>query len=126
MAVYDLEEQEQIDEFKAWWNQYRNIVTLLVVAVLLTLTGMQGCAIIRTGKRSRRARFTCRCRPRPPVTTLRNAVHRSRHHRQISTHHLRLIRCARCGQGSVRQWRQDGRANAPAVGHREWPRRGNA
>jgi len=42
MAVYDLEEQEQIDEFKAWWNQYRNIVTLLVVAVLLTLTGMQG------------------------------------------------------------------------------------
>jgi len=35
MAVYDLEEQEQISELKAWWARYGNAVTagLLVAAV---------------------------------------------------------------------------------------------
>lgn len=35
MAVYDLEEQEQISELKAWWARYGNLVTtlLLVAAV---------------------------------------------------------------------------------------------
>ena len=26
MATYDLEEQEQIAELKAWWKQYGNLV----------------------------------------------------------------------------------------------------
>lgn len=39
MAVYDLEEQEQIDELKAWWKQYRSLVLLVVVAVAVTLGG---------------------------------------------------------------------------------------
>jgi predicted negative regulator of RcsB-dependent stress response len=42
MAVYDLEEQEQIDEIKAWWKQYRAIVIGVVVAVALTVGGMRG------------------------------------------------------------------------------------
>ena len=42
MAVYDLEEQEQIDEIKAWWKQYRNLVLLVVVAAALTVGGSQG------------------------------------------------------------------------------------
>ena len=35
MAAYDLEEQEQISELKAWWARYGNLVTtlLLVAAV---------------------------------------------------------------------------------------------
>ncbi|MDR2093336.1 MAG: tetratricopeptide repeat protein [Azoarcus sp.] len=35
MAVYDLEEQEQIAQIKAWWEQYgnRTIVVLLAVAI---------------------------------------------------------------------------------------------
>ena len=38
MAVYDLEEQEQISELKAWWAQYGNfIVTLAVVAALASV-----------------------------------------------------------------------------------------
>lgn len=39
MAVYDLEEQEQIDELKAWWNTYGNFVTAIVVAISLAVVG---------------------------------------------------------------------------------------
>ena len=42
MAVYDLEEQEQIDEFKAWWKQYRKLVLLVVIAVAVTVGAIQG------------------------------------------------------------------------------------
>ncbi len=42
MAVYDLEEQEQIDEFKAWWKQYRQLVLLVVVVAAVTVGGLQG------------------------------------------------------------------------------------
>ena len=31
--MYDLEEQEQIDELKAWWKQYGRLVVAVVVAV---------------------------------------------------------------------------------------------
>jgi len=41
MAVYDLEEQEQIDELKTWWKQYGNLVTAFVVAVALSVVGWQ-------------------------------------------------------------------------------------
>ena len=40
--AYDLEEQEQIDEFKAWWKTYGNIVLLVVAVVLFTFSGIQG------------------------------------------------------------------------------------
>jgi predicted negative regulator of RcsB-dependent stress response len=42
MAVYDLEEQEQIDEIKAWWKQYGGLVLLVAVVALLTVAGMRG------------------------------------------------------------------------------------
>ena len=42
MAVYDLEEQEQIDEIKAWWKQHGNLVILVAVAALLTVAGIRG------------------------------------------------------------------------------------
>lgn len=42
MAVYDLEEQEQLDEMKAWWTQYRNLVLLVVVAATVTVSAIQG------------------------------------------------------------------------------------
>lgn len=41
MAVYDLEEQEQLDELKTWWKQYGNLVTALVVAVALAMAAWQ-------------------------------------------------------------------------------------
>jgi predicted negative regulator of RcsB-dependent stress response len=41
MAVYDLEEQEQLSELKAWWNQYGNLVTALAVAAALASVGWQ-------------------------------------------------------------------------------------
>ncbi len=41
MAVYDLEEQEQLDELKTWWKQYGNLVTAFVVVVALGAVGWQ-------------------------------------------------------------------------------------
>ena len=42
MAVYDLEEQEQLDELKSWWQQYRKLVLLAVIAAAVTASGIQG------------------------------------------------------------------------------------
>lgn len=40
--AYDLEEQEQLDELKAWWQQYGNFVLLVVVAAALSVAAIQG------------------------------------------------------------------------------------
>ena len=40
--AYDLEEQEQIDELKAWWNQYGRLVIAATTAALLTMAAFQG------------------------------------------------------------------------------------
>jgi predicted negative regulator of RcsB-dependent stress response len=40
--AYDLEEQEQLDEFKAWWNKNGKLVTRLVVAAVVAYGGWQG------------------------------------------------------------------------------------
>lgn len=42
MAVYDLEEQEQLDELKTWWKQYGNLVTNVLLIVALALVAWQG------------------------------------------------------------------------------------
>jgi len=36
MAVYDLQEQEQIDALKAWWKHYRKLILLAVIVGALT------------------------------------------------------------------------------------------
>ena len=40
--AYDLEEQEQISEIKAWWEQYGGTITTVVTVALLSVTGWQG------------------------------------------------------------------------------------
>ena len=42
MAVYDLEEQEQIDELKTWWKQYGNLVTGALTIAAVLAVGWQG------------------------------------------------------------------------------------
>ena len=42
MAAYDLEEQEQLAEIKAWWKQYGNLVTGIVIAASLGVLAWQG------------------------------------------------------------------------------------
>src|SRR5256885_287039 len=41
MAVYDLEEQEQLEELKTWWKQHGNLVTSVMLAVAVALAGWQ-------------------------------------------------------------------------------------
>jgi predicted negative regulator of RcsB-dependent stress response len=40
--AYDLEEQEQLATLKAWWKQYGNLVTWLLIAALAGYTGWSG------------------------------------------------------------------------------------
>lgn len=42
MAAYDLEEQEQLAELKAWWKQYGNLVTGIVIAASIGVLAWQG------------------------------------------------------------------------------------
>lgn len=40
--AYDLQEQEQIDEIKAWWKDYGRLVILAAALVVLVIGGFQG------------------------------------------------------------------------------------
>jgi predicted negative regulator of RcsB-dependent stress response len=40
--AYDLEEQEQLATLKAWWKQYGNLVTWLVIAALAAYSSWTG------------------------------------------------------------------------------------
>jgi predicted negative regulator of RcsB-dependent stress response len=40
--AYDLQEQEQLEELKAWWKDYGRLVILAVVAVAVVFAGFQG------------------------------------------------------------------------------------
>ena len=42
MAAYDLEEQEQLAEIKAWWKQYGNLLTNVLLAAVLAVAAWQG------------------------------------------------------------------------------------
>jgi len=42
MATYDLEEQEKIDELKAWWNAYGTLVIMAVTVFVVAIAGTQG------------------------------------------------------------------------------------
>ena len=42
MAHFDLEQQEQIDAIKTWWERYGNIVTIVVLVVALGVTATSG------------------------------------------------------------------------------------
>jgi predicted negative regulator of RcsB-dependent stress response len=41
MAAYDLEEQEQIAQLKAWWAQYGNLVVTILLVLVLGFAGWQ-------------------------------------------------------------------------------------
>ncbi len=42
MAVYDLEEQEQLEELKTWWRQNGNLVTNILLVAILAFAAWQG------------------------------------------------------------------------------------
>jgi predicted negative regulator of RcsB-dependent stress response len=48
MAVYDLEEQEQIEEIKAWWKQYGGLVILVLTAAAITVGAVRGWSYYQT------------------------------------------------------------------------------
>src|SRR3970282_1573013 len=40
--AYNLQEQEQLEELKAWWKEYGNLVILGVTLAALVIAGFQG------------------------------------------------------------------------------------
>ena len=42
MPVYDLEEQDQLDDLKAWWTRYGGTIAVALVLGLLVVAGIQG------------------------------------------------------------------------------------
>ena len=42
MASYDLEEQDQIEELKAWWSRYGGAIATALVIAALVVIGIQG------------------------------------------------------------------------------------
>ena len=42
MALYDLQEQDQIDDLKAWWTRYGGTVIVALVLGCLVIAGIQG------------------------------------------------------------------------------------
>ncbi len=42
MAVYDLEEQEKLDDLKAWWKQWGGTVSVAVMIACAVVIGVQG------------------------------------------------------------------------------------
>ena len=43
--AYDLEEQEQLDTLKAWWKQYRNLITWLLIIALAGYAAWTGWGV---------------------------------------------------------------------------------
>lgn len=42
MAALDLEEQEQLDQLKAWWKKHGNLVVTAITLVFLVIAGING------------------------------------------------------------------------------------
>jgi len=42
MAVYDLEEQDKLEDLKSWWKQWGNTIAGAVIAVCVGVIGVQG------------------------------------------------------------------------------------
>jgi predicted negative regulator of RcsB-dependent stress response len=42
MAVYDLEEQDQLEDLKAWWAQWGGYVATILIAISVGMVGVQG------------------------------------------------------------------------------------
>ena len=42
MAVYDLEEQDQLDDLKAWWSRWGNTVATVLLVACVAAAAVQG------------------------------------------------------------------------------------
>ena len=42
MAVYDREEQERVEDLKAWWTRWGNVVSWVAIGVAVVIVGVQG------------------------------------------------------------------------------------
>jgi predicted negative regulator of RcsB-dependent stress response len=42
MSVYDLEEQEKLEDLKAWWKQWGNAITTAAIVACVAVIGVQG------------------------------------------------------------------------------------
>ena len=66
----DLQEQEQLDALKAFWKQYGNLITWLLILLLGAYAGLERLELVaaRPGRQGQRDVRRARRRPRRPAT----------------------------------------------------------
>ena len=112
MAAYDIQEQEQIDDLKAWWNRWGGTISTGVVIAAVVIVGVQGWrwytgkqaeeasalyfAVSEAGRKndSARARDAITQLVAPSLDGVEREPRRPRHHRKTSASD-RLRFCSR-------------------------------
>ena len=74
MATYDLEEQEQLAELKAFWKQHGNLILIAMVGGASRRPRLPDLDVPGARKRPRRAPSTASCRRRRRRTTPRRSA----------------------------------------------------
>ena len=62
--AYDLQEQEQLDELKAWWKKYGNLILTVVTVVLLAFAAYNGWRWYQRSQAEASRGRLCRARAR--------------------------------------------------------------
>ncbi len=62
--AYDLQEQEQLDELKAWWKKYGNLILTVVTIVLLAFAAHNGWRWYQRSQAEASRGRLCRARAR--------------------------------------------------------------
>ena len=85
--AYDLQEQEQLEELKAWWKDYGNLVLLgITLAARRRSRDSRAGAITGTASRLRRSRSTSSSsKPSAPAITRRCAISQARSWRDTAS-----------------------------------------
>ena len=126
MAVYDLEEQEQLDDLKAWWTRWGNTVAGVVIAAVRRHRRRAGLALVTAaaGRGARRC-STARSATRARANDVAKAKDAMAQLADKYARHRATRRARRCSYAkhAVRQRRQGRREGAAAVGGRPCGRR---
>ena len=118
--AYDLEEQEQLAELKAWWNKYGNFILTVVTVVLLGFAAYNGWQWYQREQASQAAGVygqlekALAARDVDKVGALRRDADE-----QVRQHRVRADGSAAGGEGAGRSGQRRPRARTAAVGDRQ-------
>ena len=123
MSTYDLEEQEQLAELKAFWRLYGNLIVLAVAAALAVFAGYRIWHWYQASQASQASARLCRAAEgRCGERREESAGPRRDPDRAVPALGVRAARRLHLGEGPLRRRRSQDRARAARVGGRECAR----